>query len=717
MIDALRKQLKVILLGLGVAAAMLASIFFIMDVPLGTVLQNSFFAFSVGLTAVGLVLMYRTARFINFSQIGLGVVSAQLFFFLYTDTKLPFGVALAIGILAGILSSLIIGGIASLMFFRHPRLVMTVVSIFFLDLLREIQGRIQGIFIQPGETIPNEAILGPWPDADIVVSSVPFRTAHGVGMGMVLLILVGMIVFFRKTRTGIAIRASAENADRASLLGINVKLLNVGVWALVGLMASVATLAEIPARASYNPAEAFDFSNLLIPLTAAVVARMVSMTGAFFTAAGIVLLQRSISYATGDTSLVTFGIFLLLMVALLFHRRKLNTRADEGTSWKAMKEFRPTPRELLGVAAIRRTRIVLLGIFGLVALGLPWIVSLSTVNSLHFVWLASMVGISLVVLTGWSGQISLGQFAIVSVGAFCGGYLMQAKGWPFLLGLLVGGLSGALFSLLIGLPALRIRGLFLAASTFSVATIVPLLLFDPEYLGDITPMQDIPRPKFFFLNFDDDRSMYYLLIVFFVVTVAVLQSLRKSRAGRVLIALRDNEDGVRSFGVDVVRTRLIAFTLSGFIAGMVGALLAVQLRGMDLQTFNTGFSIQAFILVVIGGISSPVGAFLGATYFVLGGLLFPTLLSLVQGILGLIVLMFIPGGIAQIFYGVRDAVLRVVAMRQHIIVPSLFADYSSEAWEKRLAPLSQPVQSHGLAALRHDQRYSLPSRIFGKAHA
>jgi branched-chain amino acid transport system permease protein len=325
---------------------------------------------------------------------------------------------------------------------------------------------------------------------------------------------------------------------------------------------------------------------------------------------------------------------------------------------------------------------------------------------------------SLVMLTGWSGQISLGQFAIVTIGAFVAGNLALNAGFPFLATLPVAGIAGTVFALLVGIPALRIRGLFLAVTTFAIAIVLPLFIFDNNFLGDFVPRQDITRPRLFFLDFNDQRSWYYLGLVFFLLFALSMRALRKSRAGRVLIAMRDNEDGVQAFGVDIVRTRLIAFGLSGFIAGVGGALVLYGSRGMgDVGLFSFGTSLNLFVLVVIGGVSSVFGAFLGALYFVAAGILFPSFAQLTQGILGLMFLMFIPGGLTQVVFGFRDAILRVVAMRQHIIVPSLFADYSPEAWEKRLAPLAQPVQSQGLAALRHDQRYALPSYLYGKAQA
>ena len=703
------------LIGLVIGVVVLLLSKFVMDVPNGNIVQSLFPALAAGLTAVALVLMYRTARIINFAQIALGALTSQLFFQLYANKGiLPYGAALVVSILGGVIIGLLVGTLATMLFFKHPRLVMTVVTILMIQLLSDIQGRVNGIFVEPGETQSPVTIFGPWQNSTIELDGIPFRFIHGLSLFMLAGLAIGLVIFFRRTRFGTALRASAENADRASLLGINVKALNVAVWVIVAVISSVAQLSRM-AIDQYNPTAFFDQTALLLPLAAAVVARMQSMPTAFFVGTGLVVLERSIQYATNESALIQIGLFGLLMVALLLQRRKLSARAEEATSWKATKEPRPTPRELLAIPGIARARRIGYAVLILLVLGLPWIVSIPRVVTLQQVPLLGIIGASLVILTGWTGQISLGQFAIVTAGAFVGGWTSLNWGIPFLITLPLGGIAGALFALLIGIPALRIRGLFLAVSTFSVAIIVPLLMTDSRFLGDIVPTEGLSRPKLFFLDFEDQRAYYYLLLIFFGLTVASVQALRKSRAGRVLIALRDNEDGVRAFGIDAVRTRLYAFALSGFIAGAGGALLANQSLGVDPAVFNFGQSINLFILVVIGGVSSVLGAVLGASFFIIGAIFFPSLLTLITGVFGLVVLMFIPGGLVQIVFGVRDAILRVVAMRQHIVVPSLFEDYSPDAWEKRQAPLSQPVQSHGLAALRHDQRYSLPSRLYGGA--
>jgi branched-chain amino acid transport system permease protein len=674
-------------------------------------------ALGVALTATALVLMYRTARFLNFTQIGMGAVAGTLFYELVSRHLLPWAAALVVAVIAGVIAALIVGVIMSLLFFKHPRLVLTVVSIVMLSLIAEIEGRVSAAFRKPGEIQGNRGnIDGPFANNKWEVSGTVFRPAHLIAVLLILATAVGLVLFFKKTRIGIAIRASAENSDRASLLGINVKLLQVGVWALIGFMASLARVVELGASGPYTGPTGSDLTLLLLPLAAAILAKMRSLPIAFFGALGLELAVRVAEVGTHNPSMTRIGVVAVLAVGLFAQRKILATRIDEGTSWRAVKEVRAMPREMMRVGGLRRARIAILVGLGVLVVALPLIASTSTVNSFTQVWVYALIGLSLIILTGWSGQISLGQFAIVTVGALVAG-LLTKNGVTFWVAAPAGGIAGALFAFLIGIPALRVRGLYLAVTTLAVAAVLPEIIFDQAPFKDLVPKQGLGAPQLLFLNFEDQRSMYFLCFAFFALFTAALVALRKSRGGRVLIALRDNEDGVQSFGIDVVRTRLIAFALSGFIAAIGGALLVHVNHGLSKETFTAGASVNVFIFVVIGGISTPIGAFLGAFFAFFIQRFIPGIATLVTGVGGLFVLMFIPGGLTQVFFGARDALLRVVAMRKHIIVPSLFADYSPEAWEKRLAPLAPAVQSQGLGALKPDQRYTLPSKVFGKAPA
>jgi len=213
--------------------------------------------------------------------------------------------------------------------------------------------------------------------------------------------------------------------------------------------------------------------------------------------------------------------------------------------------------------------------------------------------------------------------------------------------------------------------------------------------------------------------MYFLCVAVLVLTVIVVANLRRSRFGRILIAARENEANLQSFGVSAVRAKLSAFAVSGLIAGTGGAMLAFELRGVSVQSFPPERSIEVFLFVVLGGVTSMGGVVLGAIYYALISYFFPTnfIFQSLRPFLVISVLWISPGGLAALINRVRDAGLRIIAQRRQIIVPSLFADYDPNVLEKQLIPLSDPLDAAGLAALDAAERYTIESELYARRPA
>ena len=187
--------------------------------------------------------------------------------------------------------------------------------------------------------------------------------------------------------------------------------------------------------------------------------------------------------------------------------------------------------------------------------------------------ITAIVGVSLVILTGWSGQISLGQFAIAGIGSGVAGGL-AVRGWDFFICLGVAGLAGALVAVLIGLPALRIQGLFLAVTTLAFAFTVQFFFLNRDYFGWWLPKtgETVARPRLYgFFSTQSDTRFYFVCLIFLGLSLLVARSVRKNRLGRVLIGVRDNSRAVQAYGVNLARNRLAAFAISGFIAAVAGA--------------------------------------------------------------------------------------------------------------------------------------------------
>ena len=307
----------------------------------------------------------------------------------------------------------------------------------------------------------------------------------------------------------------------------------------------------------------------------------------------------------------------------------------------------------------------------------------------------AMVGVSLVILTGWAGQISLGQFAFSGIGALVTGGL-AVRGQDFFVCLLAAGVAGAVAAVLVGLPALRIQGPFLAVTTLAFAFTVQKFFLNREYFDSFMPQSGEPvaRPKLYgVISTTSDIRFYFVCVAFLVLFLLVARSLRRNRMGRLLIGSRDNGRAVQAYGVNLAVTKLSAFAISGFIAAIAGGLLAFQLQAVDATTFSPERSVSIFTIAVIGGLTSLPGAVLGAVYvegvpFLFSGDETVRLLTSSVGLL--VLLLVIPGGLSEIAYRVRDRFLRAVAARNGIHVPSLVADSLRDGASEAPAPAPAP---------------------------
>ncbi|MDQ1374498.1 MAG: branched-chain amino acid transport system permease protein livM, partial [Actinomycetota bacterium] len=454
-------------------------------------------------------------------------------------------------------------------------------------------------------------------------------------------------------------------------------------------------------------------------LAAAVIGRMRSLPVTVMAAVLLSVVSQAASYALpNDKAMINVGVFVVIAAGLLLQRKALVRGEDSGTeSWQATAEQRPIPKELRSVPSVRITRLAFIVVGLLFVVAYPFMVSTRLVNLGGVIALGTIVILSLVVLTGWAGQVSLGQYAFAAIGAVVGGALSARAGLSFWLAVPLATVITGGIALLVGLPALRIKGLFLAVTTFAMAFAVQAALFQPRYFGWILPKPDgaPTRPTLFFIDFTDEKSMYFLCVAALVVTLVVVNNLRKSRFGRLLIAIRDNEANVQSFGVNVVRLKLAAFVIAGAMAGFSGAIFVHQQQALDANAFGADVSLQFFILAVLGGITSVSGALLGSAYgnvvqfFLAGNPIVAVILSF-GGPLLLVYL--VPGGLISVISKLRDSVLRIIAQRRQLVVPSLFADYDPDALEARLIQLAEPSADTGLAALPPGTRFRLASELY-----
>jgi branched-chain amino acid transport system permease protein len=422
---------------------------------------------------------------------------------------------------------------------------------------------------------------------------------------------------------------------------------------------------------------------LIRALTAAVVGRMENLTTIFVASIALGVLEASVIFSelNASSAKVDAILFVVVLAALLLQRGGRTARGDEGSTWQAANLIRPIPRELVHLPEVRwGMRGALAALLGALV-ALPLFVSEARVSLAATIAVICIVTVSLVVLTGWAGQVSLGQVAFMGIGAAVGAWLSATWHWDLSVILLACGLTGAVAAMAIGIPALRIRGLFLAVATvaFAVATSSYLLNSYVSWLPDARLDR---RPLLGRIAIDSETRYYYLCLACLLLAIAMVRGVRNSRAGRALIGVRDNERGAQAFGVNVISAKLTAFAVSGFLAAAAGALFVHGQQSLGIQPYTPARSFQVFILVVIGGLGSIPGALLGPVF--IEGLeyfrsSFPdairnVLFFFTTGVGLVLILLFVPGGFGQVYYGVRDKLLRAIADRRSIHVPSLVAD-------------------------------------------
>ena len=668
-----------------------------------------------GLIGLGVILIYRTNRIFNFAAGGLGAIPAVGGVLLIVYKGWSWWIAFPLALIAGALLGALVDLVVIRRFASAPRLILTVVTIgvsqflAFLALLlpdwiKPPTGR--GGFISRVPT--------PWIEYQLLkVGNQRYSGDYLFAVVLVMAMVVGLMAFFRYTRIGIALRASAENADRASLLGIPVRRVGTVAWIIAGVFATAtifvrSSLVGVPIDGTLG------YVVLLYALAAAVIARMESIPTCMVAGIAIGMLDQASVLKTGRNSLAGAIMFGLILAALLLQRGKLSRAQDSGvSSFSLVKEFRPIPSELRRVREVVLARMVLGGIVAFVLLGAPFFLGGSRLSRAAPLLLYCIVAISLVILTGWAGQMSLGQFGLVGIGAGVGGGIAANHNLDFFLVLTIGVLAGALISVLVGLPALRIQGMFLAVATLAFAgTVSGVLLNNSYWIAQQILPESGKRPERFALwqridmgtatefrwfgpdfTLESDAKFYYLCLTFLALAVMVAKAYRRNRAGRILIAIRDNQRAAPSYAINLARNRLAAFAISGGLASGAGVLLVYFLGAVDRETYGYGNSIFIFTATVIGGLTSLPGAIFGT--LVIGGIqtygesYVEGISLLVTGPGLVLVLMFLPGGFAEGLYRIRDSFLLWVAKRHDILVPSLVADRRVETGEDQQDVIEQ----------------------------
>ncbi|MGA2126355.1 MAG: branched-chain amino acid ABC transporter permease [Xanthobacteraceae bacterium] len=254
----------------------------------------------------------------------------------------------------------------------------------------------------------------------------------------------------------------------------------------------------------------------------------------------------------------------------------------------------------------------------LLAVVLPLTLGEYHLSVINLILIAVVGALGLNILVGYTGQISIGDGALMSVGAYTAANLITRLDAPFWIALPAGGAMAALIGAVIGIPSLRIKGLYLAIATLAGQLIIEWTINHVPWIsGGVQASIEVPRPTLFGTQLKTQTQLYLFLLCFAAIAIGATINLARSRIGRAFVAIRDQDIAAEIIGIDIFRYKLLAFAISSFYAGVTGVLYTYYLGVANYEQFQIGVSIDYLAMIIIGGLGSVLGSILGAIFVTL----------------------------------------------------------------------------------------------------
>ncbi|MER7183874.1 ATP-binding cassette domain-containing protein [Streptomyces hyaluromycini] len=593
----------------------------------------------VALSALGLVVTYRSSGVVNFAVGGVSMASAYLLWELTREAGWP---PLAAGFL-GILLGAVLGVVTYVLVMVLPRANSTLTRVIgTLAVLLVIQAVVQLRYGPDARTV-GELLPG---GSVTPVSGVTLPVSRIVLFGVAVALALTLGAVYTRTSFGVATTAVSERPRTLAALGWRIGMLRAGNWAVGGALAGASGVLLAPLTgASLGNAQALTVTVLAAAIVGGLRSFPLTLVGGMV----IGMLQSVLSiHDLGVSGLADAVPFVAIIGVITVRGRSLPLRSFVGERLPLVGSGRIS---LPGLAVAVVVPVVLIGR----VLNEEWTAALTTTL------LAAIPLLSLTLLLGYAGQLSLTQVTLSGVGGLIAAKLAGEAGWPFPVVVLVAMLGTVPVGLVVGLPSARTRGISLAVATLGLAAAIQALVFNNESLtggGAGIPLSADGSVLVFGVPFDTllhpDRFAY--LVLGFVVVLAVLvANLRRGATGRRMIAVRNNERAAAGLGVNVVGTKLWAFGLAAAISGLGGALAAYSVPVALFSGYPALANVAAVGYGVVGGAGSVLGAVFGSTLQPsgVGSALFdslfglgPVTMALVGGLLLLITIVFSPDGMA-----------------------------------------------------------------------
>lgn len=617
------------------------------------------------LAALGISIVYRASRVLNFALPGIGTLSAYVGFqLLQSRTAYPL-VALAVVTTAAITSA----AVYAIYVRRLRNATDLAISVATLGILLVVQGLVISIWGHQPRAL-RTAVSG-----SVEVGTTTLNYADILALGVVAVCAGSLVYWTERTRSGASLRAASAGPLTSELLGINTNRNRLVAWSISGLLAGITGLFMIP-NLYLDPDVYVNF--VLIGFAAVVMGGFLSATGVLLSGLiiGIVISLLS-TYVSGTLS-ATFTFLVIAVVLILrpqglfgiidtpvnepkIKRRRLgrSRRRMHGVSVAARVSsgsivIASPPREGRSLVTVRGAVVALGLVASLVTLGtLPFWVGLTMTSLLAsaFAVYVSVEGVN--ILAGDGNRLSLGHGGLMAVGAYVAAYLSTNAGLPFILCLLLGTAAGAMSGAIIGVLTSRLEGVYLAVFTLAFGMAVPEIINTFSDISGGGSGLSFVVPD----SLGPGQNQYWILLTVAVVVGVAVHRLRMSRIGRAWRAVRDTPSGASSVGYNVFAVRVGAFTLSAALAALGGVLSGATTAFVSPSTYGAFLSVYLVVAVVVGGLGNVLGSAVGALVITLlpfyaGSGSSP---QMIYGLVLLFVIAVAPGGLSGAAMGVRDA--------------------------------------------------------------
>jgi len=599
-----------------------------------------------GLLGQGVLVIYRGTGVVNFGQGAIALVGAAVV--VETQSTLggygAFALAIGVGVVTAILfQNLVIWPL------RNAAPIARIIAT--LGLLIAIQS---AAFLRYGSTpVP---VLSYLPLEQWTLGPLYFPSERIIIFAICVMVTAVLALYERYTLTGLATRAAAENDTAAAALGWSPNRLGTISWAIGGGLAGGAGALIVPVTGMI-PAT---LTLLIVPaLAAALVGRFDSFWLTLLGAGVLGISQSLLQRYWPQTGVVDAVPFVAVILLLVITGRGLPVRGHVSDR---------LPK--VGTGRINVVPLIISGVIGIVLMG--WVLNASFIDAFTVSIAAAVVLLSIVVLTGYAGQISLAQYAMAGLGAYVAGRLVAGAGWPFEVAALAGVLAAIPMGLVFAIPAMRTRGVSLAVVSLGMGVAVHAAIFNNVELTGGFEGTSVGTTTIFGINISAvthaDRYGIFTLVVF-ILAALIVANLRRSAAGRRLIAIRENERAAASLGVSVVGSKLYAFSVGSALAAVGGILIAFRGSSILYTEFDPFKSIFALALSVLGGVGYVVGPLAGSVLIGsgVGSLLeqvFHTItewLPVIGGVAVITTLLLNPNGMIP---GTIDPIRRALARRR-----------------------------------------------------